>query len=83
MTVYSKAQHILDQCAGTAAEEHQAGRVPGVDALIQAAATELAEHDGALPAMTRSVLLGFIVMVAMQKLDQAEQETMPSPGTIH
>lgn len=59
----------LDKASNIAVQARQSGLLPGVDALILGAATELAEHGAALPESTRLILRGFMVMAMLQQME--------------
>ncbi|MDS0802837.1 hypothetical protein [Burkholderia cenocepacia] len=63
------AHHELDKASSIAVQARQSGLLPGVDALILAAAAELAEHGADLPESTRNVLRGFMVMAMLQQME--------------
>ena len=64
---------VLNEINATSTAAVQArhlGLVPGLDQLMVGAAKELAEHGGLLPASTRDVLHGFMVMAMLVKMEQ-------------
>jgi hypothetical protein len=71
------AHHELDKVSTIAVEARQSGLVPGVDALILAAAAGLAEHGAGLPESTRDVLRGFMVMAMLQQMERDSSASIP------
>lgn len=63
------ALNELDVASSIAMHARHSGLDPGIDQLILAAATELAEHGTELPQSTRDVLRGFMVMAMLQKME--------------
>ncbi|WP_186159063.1 hypothetical protein [Burkholderia gladioli] len=66
MTVHDE----LDKASSIAVEARQSGLLPGVDALVLAAAVELAEHGADLPESTRLVLRGFMVAAMLHQMER-------------
>ncbi|HDR9802420.1 TPA: hypothetical protein QDC55_003294 [Burkholderia cenocepacia] len=64
------AHYELDKASTIAVEARQSGLLPGVDALILGAATELAEHGADLPESTRLVLRGFMAMLQQMEISK-------------
>ncbi|NHV27687.1 hypothetical protein [Burkholderia sp. D-99] len=68
------ARDELDKASSIAVQARQSGLLPGVNALILAAAAELAEHGADLPESTRLVLRGFMVAAMLQQMGAAKHD---------